>query len=214
MAKNKQAQAKQAGPSKLITHMIGQQSVRSEGHAMPMHHLTPGKAGVNIANAPVPQRRYSAEICSVIADNTGVKIVFGQSKLFGDGLDSAVVIRMSPVAVIQFADSLKLMRNPGVIEILKGVSTEPEALSEITSHPEQVAHLIANMVSVASAGYETCMDFYHASAFAMKKAESSSSLEIEPGVRIDLRTSVFATLAARIEELGEQFAKQLGGKSE
>lgn len=168
--------------------------------------------GINMAKAPVPQRRYAAELCTVSFGKNEAKFIFAQTGLGDDSLDSALVIRMSPVALTQFAQSLHDMTSPTIAEICNLTNIVPEEISEIKSKPQQMANMVANICSVAVAGHETCLDFYHASAFATKKSESTDELEVEPVVRVDLRTALFVPLIACIFSIESEILTRLTGE--
>jgi hypothetical protein len=130
-----------------------------------------------------------------------LRLIFGQNSLGGGPLDTALVIRMSPMAGRQFAESTDQMENPGLNAIAENVGITAESLVQITVRPHQTANMVANFVAAAVSGYETCLDFYHASAFAMRNVAHQNSLELEPVVRVDMRTSIFMSLVSEIQAI-------------
>lgn len=164
--------------------------------------------GLDMSSAPVPQRRYAAELCALSFDGFEAKFVFAQRCLVGDGLDSALVIRMNPVAVAQFSESILEMGSPSLAEIAVLAKLRSEDLSAINSNPNQTASMVANICAVAISGHEVCLDFYHASAFAMSRSIGRSDVELEPVVRVDLRTSMFVSLTNGIAKIHEQIKQE------
>jgi hypothetical protein len=196
--------------SSLIQGLVAPKtSARREGHAIPLQRLSESAGangttvtlGLDIASAPVPQRRYACEVCSVDFDGHELRLIFGQNSLGGGPLDTALVIRMSPMAGRQFAESTDQMENPGLNAIAENVGITAESLVQITVRPHQTANMVANFVAAAVSGYETCLDFYHASAFAMRNVAHQNSLELEPVVRVDMRTSIFMSLVSEIQAI-------------
>jgi hypothetical protein len=186
---------------------------RREGHAIPLTPL-PGyssenrRYGMDMREAPIPQRRYAADLCTVRLTNDELRITFAQQGFEDGDVDSAIVIRMNADGAINFTNSLLEMGDLG--EISSSMKLRNEALSQINSKPTQTATMMANICSVAIAGKETCMDFYHASAFAIRKAETETVMEIEPVVRVDLRSSLFVSFARRAIEIAEQIKNEGG----
>ncbi|PIG29380.1 hypothetical protein CLU93_3688 [Janthinobacterium sp. 35] len=195
--------AKQPASTLLKSIMSSQE--RSEGHPIPIQTLGVTESGdtkysIDVASAPMPQRRYAAEMCSMTFNDFDAKIVFAQSCLVPDGLDSALVIRMSPQALIELAESFAgFSEKIALLKTQLGFKEDP--LVVIDKRPHNMATAVANICSVAIAGHESCLDFYHASAFAMGKSRTNSSLDIEPVVRVDMRTSQFASLVDKVNEV-------------
>lgn len=210
MAKNRLAASGNRGsaPSALMQRLVSSAAPdRSEGLPVPLLRIPETDAnhqahfGIELSKAPVPQRRYAAEICTLRFDGLEARFIFGQRCLIGDTLDSALVIRMSPKALKEFADSLDGM---SISTIPHELQLASESLTEITSRPQQMANVVANLVSVGVADQETCLDFYHASAFAIGKAHKETKLEVEPVVRVDIRTSLFIALVSKLNEISTE----------
>lgn len=196
-----------AAPSGLVSAMIGKGGdlKRNEGHSLPLVNMRSdpktGSAvfGLDIQSAPVPQRRYTADLCFVTSNEFDIKLLFGQRMLFDEGpLDSALIIRMNPASIRDLVASVERMGSPNLSDISARLALPNEVLGEIKVAPKQTVTVVANLVAIGISGYETCLDFYHASAFAIRAASESNGLDVEPVVRVDLRTSSFIPL---IEEL-------------
>lgn len=190
-----------------------QTPARREGYPIPMNILSDNsegadEIGLDITKAPVPTRRYAADFCSVREDKGEMRIVFAQYGFDEDDIESALIIRMSSTAVKQFVNSLSGM-GKDLSELINPLNISEEALSENVPRPNQIANMMANICSVAVAGQEACLDFYHISAFAIRKVEGGSSeMEVEPVVRVDMRASLFVGFARRAIQIVE---KRLGG---
>jgi hypothetical protein len=174
---------------------------RSEGHPLPLTEVRTSSEhtgyvtfGVDIGAAPVPQRRYACELCTVKAQNGDVRLIFAQRSLGPDAFESALVVRMNPHAARQFLKSLDLINSPSIATIAEQMKIAKVPLTEITQRPHQMANVVANLASVAVSGYETCIDFVHASPFAMRAASTSKELAVEPVVRVDIPTALFMSL--------------------
>lgn len=163
--------------------------------------------GLNLAQAPVPDRRYVADVAAVNYADETVKILFGQRKMAPEGmLRSLLVIHMSPRAARQVLRSINQMSNPTLDQILEKVGIKKENLElHIGTEPEQTVAFVSNIVAVAVAGREACLDFYHASSFAFASAVSSKKLPIDAVVRVDLRTALFSAVVTELQKLEARF---------
>jgi hypothetical protein len=201
MAKNRSPVTSAPRPAQAIAPRLqnliaSSASARKEGEPVPLVALGQehqGQFGVDVSKAPVPQRRYAAEICSLSGDMHEVRIVFAQRCLMGDTLESAIVIRMSRKAAGEFLNSVDMPQIESMV-----ATGSVELLDTITGRPRNTANMVANLVSVGVVDNETCMDFYHASAFAIAKIHNQSKLELEPVVRVDLRTSLFLPMMQKM----------------
>ena len=188
---------------------------RYEGHPLSVLKLPAGlgskedviSIGLDISSAPVPQRRYAAEACEVRFDSNDVKLIFAQKTLDRKALDSALVIRMNPLAALQMLQSIEEMKSPGLDEIAKAMGITAAPKEELVQQPSQMANVVANLVSIAVSGYETCMDFYHASAFAMRNLAQVNTLAVEPIVRVDIQTAIFISMVGSLREVSKDFPR-------
>lgn len=179
---------------------------REEGHLIELSHSLVGSDGIEIAfdisKAPVPPRRYVAEVCSVSIIDGHLRLVFGQRALGEDDqLDSALVIRLSPHAAHHFVNMVYGMNRPGLDAIAAVVGVKPEPLMSKVPRPTQMAHLEANMAALGVSGFEACLDFYHASPFVMRNIEKKKQVGVEPVVRVTLSTGMLLSLTSRAREL-------------
>ena len=190
--------------------VVAQQFTRSEGHAlrllkMPSMVDSPDSQfvtfGLDMSSAPVPQRRYMADVCAIRLANDDFKFIFGQERLDGDGLDSALVVRFNAYAALTLLASIEEMDRPSLAVIANTCRISPQPLIEITKQPSQTAILIANLAAIAVSGFDTCIDFYYASPFAIRKSHRSEQLEVESVVRVDMRTASFIAFCAELRRL-------------
>lgn len=204
-----------AEPSRLVRSLTGAYSNhRYEGHPLRMQvdQTESSKGfisfGVDISDAPVPQRRYAAELCSIQQRNGQLKLIFAQASLDDAGLDSALVVRLNPGAAKRMLASIDEMDSPGVAEIARLMHIEPEPLSDIHQRPQQMANVVANLAAIALSGYETCIDFYNASPFAMRDMQKTQELAVEPVVRVDIQTALFLSLIAGLRTVVASLPQQ------
>ncbi|MBI4190298.1 MAG: hypothetical protein HY525_07135 [Betaproteobacteria bacterium] len=169
--------------------------------------------GVNLGQAPVPDRRYVADVGTVTYANETVKMMFGQQKISSDSLRSLLVIYMSPLATRQFVESVDRMQNPSIEDIAKKLGLQREELNRIEHEPDQTVAFASNMIASAFSGRECCLDFYHASSFSMATAATSKKLAVDPVVRVDIRTSLAIALVEEMRKLEQNFPpEETGGK--
>jgi hypothetical protein len=169
--------------------------------------------GVELYKAPVPDRKFTADTCSTIFAGSVVKLVFGQERIDGKGLRSAIVVQMSRIGGANFVRFCDLMKNPSINEIAQTDNIGVENVSPVATEPPQALTLSANMPLTAISGHEACIDFYQASPFAMGIALRSQKLALDPVVRIDLRTPLLVGLLNDLRgRLSEELKVKIEGK--
>jgi hypothetical protein len=168
---------------------------------------------IDLSNAPVPDRRYVADVASVSYSNGALKLFLGQQKL-PTGLRSLLVIHMTPLAAGQFISSLTRMKNPTIQEIAARSHVTSEPLTEITEEPEQTVAFASNIVAAAISNGEACVDFYQVSAFSLASAPVSKKIAIDPVVRLDLRLSLLLALLEELQKLEGSFPPAPEGEQE
>jgi len=162
-------------------------------HAVHTDGVTHASVGVELHSAPVPARRYVGEVCSVARIDGWNRIVFGQPKIMGDSLRSALIILMSDSAVGNFLNSL--------ISVKELHDDERIPLYELKSEPDHTVTAVANFVVAGMGESEACIDFYHASPFSMAAIGNTQKLAVEPVVRVDLRSGLFWTVVEALTQL-------------
>ena len=166
--------------------------------------------GIDMGKAPVPSRRYAADACSVEFRNGELRFIFAQRSLDESEFESALVVRLNPMAAHQFINSMREIKQPSISQLAERVGEVVRPLETI-SNSKQMISVLANLASVAVAGFEACIDFYHASAFAMRSMDTSArnELELEPVVRVEIRTGLFLALLAALDEVSNLLPKGL-----
>jgi hypothetical protein len=187
-----------------------------EGHAVEIvRRVTPrpdGAAaleiGLDLGNAPVPERRYTADIVSVKYSGESLKWMFGQEKI-GGGLRSLVIVCMTPEAISQFLATCTQF-TPSLRQYVESQQLSRTKLVSIDREPEQTVEMSANMVAAAHVGREACMDFYHASPRSFRDAMQSEStaIAIEPVVRILLSANLMLSALEEVEAARSSFSKE------
>ena len=164
---------------------------------------------INLSNADVPDRSYYAEIVGVHHEDRTVRFMFAQPKLGMHLLRSLVIVSMTEAAAMHFITSLKRIKNPSLEEIARQHDIAAGVVSPMPSEePEQTAGLVANMAAVAIHGNESCIDFYHASAFSHLAAKDTNQMYLEPVVRVNLDTTLLLALMQRLDDLKGSFHPQ------
>jgi len=112
---------------------------------------------------------------------------------------------MNPQAAVQMVKSIEAMKSPSLAEIADAMKIEAMPLAPINSRPRQMAMAVANIGATAISGYDTCFDFYRASPFAMREVPVTNHLEVEPVMRVDIRTGQFLSLVEQMKKIVETF---------
>jgi len=149
----------------------------------------------DLSKAKVPDRRYAADVCALTRSRGFVKIMFGQERVDEEGWRTLLVITMSDTSVERFLASTQMATTPTFYELAANMNLTPQPLSKARepSQPNQAAALVANLGLVAAANGEACIDFYHASAFAVASV-ASQKLSVDPVVRVDLSAGLLLGL--------------------
>lgn len=186
---------------------------RERGIAIPVTTrritLRDGTAGeelsLSLKDAEVPDRSYFGQECSAKYADDVLLIAFAQPKLGGD-LRTLLMISMPTPAAAQFIRSVEKMSDPTLSDIATNVKVQEGSLLEFPAiEPEQTVTLAANIVAVAVSGHETCLDFYHASAFSYLHLRQTKNMYLEPVVRVNTRTSLMLALMRRLKEIAVRF---------
>ena len=170
-----------------------------------------GQAGTvlvgSLASLPVPDRRYSADTCSVSYVNETVYVLFGQLRLFGHGLRTMLAVKMTPASVKIYMNSLG--GGPSMESVAAPLGIAAEALLELDEEPSETVTLAANIVMAGISGREGCMDFYYASPFSKNVAAQAKKLAVDPVVRVDVRTSLVLGLNDKLAQIIEGLPQNL-----
>jgi hypothetical protein len=164
---------------------------------------------MDLALAPVPEKRYVADVASITYADDVLQILFGQKKIGqSDELRSLIVVQMTSTAARQFLKTLTTWE-PGARKWAELNDIHAE-LTEVEKEPPQTVTLFANIVGLAFAGREACMDFYHASPFALHYVQQNKKMSVEPVVRVMLGTGLALALVDKIRDVSAKFSIERG----
>lgn len=177
-----------------------------EGQQIPLTQLprsngTTVSFGADFSKAPVPTRRYAADICDVVIHRNDLVIIFGQESVFGGEVDSVLQLRMNPTSVKEFLQSVENSDHDVYMKMIVQLEIPVEPLTSITAKPGKEAKAQVNYICVAMSGFDTCMDFYSASPFAILHLKEHGDLYVEPVARVDMHSALFVSLLNRLREL-------------
>ena len=155
-----------------------------------------------IGNAPVPQRKYTADFVGLVRDLNRGKLLFGSKRVDGKGLRSLLVVQMSKRAIAHMLYTIERVKDPTYEEIVATLGIQIEPVQPVKEEPSQTVPLSANVVLAAMSGEECCVDFYEASPFAFRSAQRGGEMAVDPIVRVNVPSGAFVGL---IRALKEQF---------
>jgi hypothetical protein len=161
-------------------------------------------AAINLAQAPVPERKYVADAYGVNYSSGAVQLLFGQRRIGGSDLRSLLVIQMSPTGAARFLATSNQLAPLSLTDMATQYGIVAEKSFQISTEPSQTVALAAGLSLMAAAADEATIDFYQASAFALSAMLHSSELALDPVVRIDLRTSLLLGLFEDLRKLTPQ----------
>jgi hypothetical protein len=168
------------------------------------HGLSTVTMGLNLAAAPVPDRRYVADRVGVFVRDSVTNLLFGQEKISGDDLRSLLVVKMNRDSVQVLRQTLAAMPSPTVKELVTASGgTGPIALKPIEHEPEQTVAFAANMMGASFTTSEACLDFYQASAASMAQVAVRKKLAVDPVVRVELRLVLADALFDEVVRLSD-----------
>lgn len=173
--------------------VIPHQSVETAG-------ITQITYGLNLNEAPVPTRRYVADVADAVSKHGGIHLVFGQEKVGSEDLRSLLVIHVSASSIRSILQSFAQMR-PTFQKISDTVGRETEALCPVTEGSAQAVAFSATGCACAAAGEDACLDFYSVSPFSVRSLQVVKKVAVDPVVRVDLRVSLLAALIDKLTTL-------------
>lgn len=154
--------------------------------------VEPGEGGsqtiaLDLTTAQVPERRYAAEVGALVMSDNMVRLLFGQTKAIGDGLNSLLVIHIPYRAARTFLSSMSSVSKTAR-DFMDRHRIGNSRLLELKDQkePGQTATVEANIIAAAFSGREACMDFYHASSFVAHAFGNTGKYFAEPTVRVTL----------------------------
>lgn len=152
----------------------------------------------NLLSAPVPDRRYPADVGAVLKTPSGCRLIFGQTSVGakvgkGCALRSVIDIHISMRGVREFLSSLESVK-----DALARTEIAAFHLLDELQEPEHAAGLSANLIPIAFSDEECCMDFYQLSPFVRSGLSKGGELAVEPVVRVNLPTGLFIGIVERL----------------
>ena len=181
---------------------INQHSSASLGLKRRVEMQTNGQTFVSFSfdadTAPTPDRKYLADIASIVCGVRSIKLLFAQEKVSG-GLRNLLVVEISPGAASTFIKSTNEVKNPTFKEVAELNQLPIPELSVIIQEPEQTVALKANIISCAVSGHDACIDFYYISAVAMRKLATTDKVNMDAVVRVDMDSNLFLAVLEQLE---------------
>jgi hypothetical protein len=163
---------------------------------------------VDFRNAPVPDRRYVADMYSVADERRSIQLMFGQWRIKSEVLRTLLIIQMSPIAVKQFLVMIDQVKNPSFPEIVQALGSAAVPPSVVDQEPDQTVELSANMLLTAMSGDEATIDFYKASPFSLHAATQRGKLSLDPVVRVDLRSDLALGAINELRKTADRMTQQ------
>jgi hypothetical protein len=158
---------------------------------------------VDMGDAPVPERRYVADIASVSYRDGTVYLVFGQRKLVGRGLRTMVVLTMSSSGVLNFLKACEGIPSEVLNKFVSpNLMLKPDELEE---EPSQVVDLAANIIVAGFSGREACFDFYFVSPYVLGQLAQGGKFAVDPVVRVILQSGLASAIVKSLQAFKEQF---------
>jgi hypothetical protein len=170
---------------------------------------------LDLATAPVPERRYTAERVLAAIGEDSARIIFGQYQLGGTSLRSVIVIHVSFDALRTYLAGFAKFLPPLRTFVETNTLHQPDPLELPTTDPAQAVVFTANIIATAYNSREACIDFYNASAFAFRAiagpASGSGNLAVDPLVRVDLSTGALLSMIEQMEGFSADLPEPIQG---
>ena len=156
---------------------------------------------IDLGAAPVPDRRYLADMAEVAVDGDTVRLMFAQKKVSG-GLRSLVIVTMTSDAINNVIKTIRAFY-PTVIDLANRNGIKPRELSTISEEPLHTVSLVANLVAMAQAGRESCVDFYYMSPWVVKsiRTDQVGDVSVDPILRVDISTALLLPMLTKLLEI-------------
>jgi len=187
-----------------------------DGNIVPAQRADVGSTvtiGIDLSKLPVPERRYVADVASVVATDDIVHLLFGQAQVIGNGgkLRSMLDIHVPAQGIRHFLQSIESHTMPETLTSLRAkLGQEGRGLYEITEEPKETFSLPVNMIAVAISSREACLDMYYADTFVMSRAvQGVGRLTADPVVRISLPSAVLLAVIAKLESLRDSLPENI-----
>lgn len=168
--------------------------------------LTVQSMGIDAGSAPVPDRKYLADVCDIRHDNGVIRLLFGQQRIGKSELRSLLVIQMSPLAIVRFLSTLDQL-DPPIDEVAKTAGWVSSGGFAVTEEPAQTIALAASMVMIAIADDSACLDFFQLSPFALAAAAHTKKLAMDPVVRVDIGAGLMLFMLKELRKIATNLPK-------
>lgn len=192
------------------------QRYRAPGGGALQRGAVPGSSslvsvGIDLSKAPIPERRYVADVAAVVVSDDIVRLLFGQTQVVGKQLRTLLDVHVPAVGIVSFLESLRTQGMPETFAVLREkLGREGRGLYEITEEPKQSVGLAVNLIAMAVTAREACLDMYYASTFILSKAvRGMGPLSADPVVRVSLPSAVLLALVARLESLRDSLPENI-----
>ena len=153
---------------------------------------------IQLGDAPVPERRYTADVAGILTSRDYARIIFGQTKIGSTELRSMLDIHFPLRAIKRFlVGAVKLEEAFKAMSQITGAQTEQ--MIEFSDEPSQTVALSANSITAALSGSEACMDYIHISPSAIERAAKGEDLFAEPVVRVNLSTGLMMAVIEKLK---------------
>jgi hypothetical protein len=163
---------------------------------------------LDLNSARVPDRRYVADVASVVREDDRLTFIFGQKQLGGQNYRSLVLLEMASTFVLQFIEASEKMV-ASIVTYAGHNHLKRMQLANINEDiPGQTVSFAANISSAGFTGRDACMDFYYASPFSVQIAGSGGEFAAEPVVRVNLPTMLMLALYEQLYSLKDSLPKE------
>jgi hypothetical protein len=156
---------------------------------------------IDTSRVPVPDRKYLADVCSVVRSRSGFNLLFAQERIGSGELRSLLVVHVALSTVMHFLDSVEKMEKPTFAELLRSNKITLEPILETILEPQQTVALSSTFMLMAISAADACLDFLQASPFSMAALEHSGQLAVEPVVRVEVGTGSMWGLIEKLKDI-------------
>lgn len=166
---------------------------------------------IDLSKAPVPERRYVADVAGVLVSDDIVHLLFGQAQIVGSGLRTMLDIHVPAQGIRHFLDSFHAHDMPNTLSTLRQkLGYEGRGLYNITEEPKETFALPVNLIATAVTSREACLDMYYADTFVISKAvRGIGDFKADPVVRISLPSAVLLGVIAKLESLRDSLPENV-----
>lgn len=156
--------------------------------------------GVDMSTAPVPDRKYVADIYGIVQAASTTKLLFGQQRIGRQELRSLLVVHMSTKSIQQFLENLPdgSGGNARFEDVASEFQLTAELPAKIVDEPSQVVAFKASAIVAAMSGPDACLDFYQVSPSALIAARNADVIAVDPVVRVDVPSAILLGLAKEL----------------